>query len=80
VVFFFCFLDIVLFLENSLSPPSPQVDYKGIASFFLMLRLLKNIFIYYFWLHQVFVAAHGLSLVVVLGLLISVTSLVAYGL
>ena len=80
MVFFFCFLDIVLFLENSLSPPSPQVDYKGIASFFLMLRLLKNIFIYYFWLHQVFVAAHGLSLVVVLGLLISVTSLVAYGL
>ena len=45
-----------------------------------MLRLLKNIFIYYFWLHRVFVAARGLSLVVVLGLLISVTSLVAYGL
>ena len=34
VVFLFCFLDIVLFLENSLSPPSPHVDYKGIASFF----------------------------------------------
>ena len=33
---FFCFLDIVLSLENSLSPPSPQVDYKGIASFFFL--------------------------------------------
>ena len=42
---------------------------------------LKNKFIYlfiiYFWLHWVFVAAHGLSLVAVRGLLIAVAFLVA---
>ena len=33
--------------------------------------------IYYFWLHWVFTAAHGLSLAVTSGLLIAVASLVA---
>ena len=32
--------------------------------------------IYYFWLHWVFTAAHGLSLAVISGLLIAVASLV----
>ena len=35
------------------------------------------LFMYYFWLHWVFIAAHGLSLVVVCKLLIAVASLVA---
>ena len=52
---------------------------KGLplSFFFFNAKTLKK-YIYYIWLHRVFVAAHGLSLVVVLGLLISVTSLVAY--
>ena len=44
--------------------------------FLILFKKLINSFIY-FWLHWVFVAAHGLSLVVEMGLLIAVAPLVA---
>ena len=46
------------------------------SSFYECVCFLKKIVIY-FWLHCVLIAAHSLSLVVVLGLLIAVASLVA---
>ena len=44
--------------------------------FFILINLFIY-FIFYIWLHWAFIAAHGLSLAVVRGLLIAVASLVA---
>ena len=50
-------------------------DFSGI--YYLFKRASKIIFVYDLWLHWVFTAARGLSLVVVRGLLIAVASVVA---
>ena len=56
------------------SPPLPLIVVlqSGIA-----ISIFIYLFLFSFWLHGVFVAAHGLSRVVVCGLLIAVASLVA---
>ena len=47
-----------------------------VATSHMWLFSILNIIYLYFWLYLFFVAVHGLSLVVVLGLLIEVASLV----
>ena len=70
------FCDWLLLLIKTVSRFIYIVVYISTSFFFFLIFFIKKIFFPNFWLCWVFITAHGLSLVVVHGLLIVVASLV----
>ena len=75
-------IDFIIFAFcNALKRKHQSTRHGGGSCYILRLGvnslLLKKFILFYFWLHGLFIAVHGFSLVVVCGLLVEMSFLVA---